>query len=364
MDPCLYKDKGLYLRDGIMGNFFLTLLVALIFGYIFLKLKVPGAMMIGSIVGVSLLNITTGMAYMPPYSRTFAQIIAGAFIAIGLERSDLKRLKDIIKPTLVLLVGMFILNITLGSLIYLTSPLDLTTSLMSAVPGGMSDIPIISEEMGADSSKVALLQFIRMTFGIGIFPSIIARVSRLEIFKDETEYEVYKRASTNEDTVANLMITTIIASICGFMGKWTGIPSATLVFAMIGTIIYKLITNKGSMPRWMRRFAQVLSGSYIGSTMVMDKVMELKYLILPAILIVLGYLIACFIIGLIIHKKYKMPMDEAMLAATPAGASDMALISADIGIESADVIAMQIIRMVSVVSFAPQLVRFIVSSFE
>lgn len=96
---------------------------------------------------------------------------------------------------------------------------------------------------------------------------------------------------------------------------------------MVGTIIFKLTTNKVSMPRWMRRLAQMLSGAYIGSSIEMGHLIEMKYLLVPAIVLILGYMVACLLIGGLIHKKAKMPMDEAMLAATPAGASDMALIS-------------------------------------
>ncbi len=348
-----------------MGKILLTMLVSLILGYIFLKLKIPGGLMVGSIVAASILNISTGLAYMPSASRVLAQIIAGAFIAIGLEKSDLYRLKYIFKPALVLIVGMLILNIISGFLIYYTSFLDLTTSLMCAVPGGISDIPIISEEMGADSSKVTAMQFIRLVFGIGVFPYLISKVSQFKYFKDEEiENEIYKRTTSNNDSFLDLLITMGIASIFGIIGKWTGIPSATLVFSMISTMVFKLTKNRGSMPRWMRRLAQVLSGAYIGSSIEMGEIIELKYLIIPALILVMGYLVACFLIGGLIHKKFAMPMDEAMLAATPAGASDMALISADIGIESADVIVLQIIRLVTVVSIFPQIIRLIVSILE
>lgn len=348
-----------------MENFLLTMIIGLIIGYIFMKIKVPGGMMVGSIIGVSFLNITTGLAYMPSVGRVAAQIIAGAFIAIGLEKDDLKRLKRIFKPALTLLIGMLILNIISGFLIYASSPLDLKTSFLCAIPGGMSDIPIISEEMGADSSKVAVMQFIRMVFGIGIFPSMITKVSKLKYFQDEeAQTEVYKRNVSNNDSILDLIMTVVIASIFGGIGKWTDIPSATLVFSMFSVIIFKLITNRGSMPRWMRRLAQVLSGAYIGSSIDINEVMEMKYLALPAFILVLGYLIACILIGSIIHKKFKVPIDESMLAATPAGAADMALISADIGIESADIIVLQIIRMVTVVSLFPQIIRLIVSIVE
>lgn len=348
-----------------MEKVLLTIIVATMVGYIFLRLKVPGGMMIGSIIGVSILNISTGSALMLPAGKVAAQIIAGAFIAAGLEKSDLKRLKSIVKPAIILIFGMLILNIISGFLIYFLSPLDLVTSLMCAVPGGISDIPIISEEMGADSSKVAVMQFIRLIFGIGVFPSIISKVSKLKYFvEDNIKEDVYKRTVTSSDSILNLIMTMLVASICGIFGKWTGIPSATLVFSMTGTIIFKLTTNRVSMPRWMRRLAQMLSGAYIGSSIEMNQLIEMKYLVVPVVVLILGYMVACFIIGSLIHKKTKMPMDEAMLAATPAGASDMALISADIGIESADVVVLQIIRMLAVISIFPQVIRFIIYLLE
>ncbi len=344
-----------------MENFLLTMIVGLMVGYIFLRFKIPGGMMVGSIIAISILNITTGRGYVPPMGKIFAQIIAGAFIAIGLERSDLKRLKNIFKPALTLVTGMLILNIISGFLIYLVSPLDLTTSLMSAVPGGMSDVPIISEEMGADSSKVAVMQFIRLLFGVGIFPSMIREVSNLKFFKqDDMDNEVYKRSIGVEGGILDLILTTLVATIFGIIGKRTGIPSATMVFSMLSIIAFKLTTNRGAMPRWMRRLAQVLSGAYIGSRISMQEIIEIRVLLVPAVVLILGYLLACFIIGTLLNRRFSMPIDEAMLAATPAGASDMALISADIGIESADIIVLQIIRMVTVISVFPQIIRFIV----
>ena len=48
-----------------------------------------------------------------------------------------------------------------------------------------------------------------------------------------------------------------------------------------------------------------------------------------------------------------------MLAATPAGASDMALISSDLGVNSKEVIELQIIRMVVVIVVFPQVIYHI-----
>lgn len=347
-----------------MGNFLLTLLVGLVFGHILLRLKIPGGMMVGSIISVSILNICSGRAYVPGMGRIAAQIIAGAFIAIGLNRSDLKRLRNIYKPAILLLTGLIILNIILGFIIYKISNLDLATSFMSAMPGGLSEIPIMSEEMGASFSIVAVMQFTRLIFGVTLFPSLINKISKSSYFKvDEKTTDIYKRAVKSNSAPANFLLTMVIATVFGLLGKKTGIPSAIILFSMVSIIIFNLTTNKGAMPRWTRWIAQLLSGAYIGSSIGIVEVRQIKYLIVPIIILVLGYLIACFLIGNIMRKRFNMSLAESMLAATPAGASDMALISADIGIESADVIVLQIIRKVSVVSIFPQIINIILMKF-
>ena len=54
---------------------------------------------------------------------------------------------------------------------------------------------------------------------------------------------------------------------------------------------------------------------------------------------------------------------EAMLAATPAGASDMALISADLGILNAKLIVLQVLRLITVVLVFPSILSVVVSLF-
>lgn len=344
-----------------MQNFIITLAIGYMVGYIFYRLKVPGGMMVGSIVGVSAFNIMTGMAYIPVEGKVAAQIIAGAFIGVGLEKSDLIRLKNIFKPAFTVLLGLIFLNIFMGFIIYYISPLDLVTSFMSAIPGGISDIPIISEEMGADSAKVAAMQFIRLVFGIGVFPSMIKKLSSLNYFNKEViEREVYERLTTKSNDYKDLILTLLVATIFGVLGRVLDIPSGTLVFSMVSIIILNISTGRGYLPRPYKRLAQVLAGTYVGSGIVYNDLLEIKFILVPAIVLITGYAITCILVGTFISRKFNMPIKDAMLACTPAGASDMALIAADIGVDSADVIVIQVIRMVVVTSVFPQIIRLIV----
>ncbi|MDR0828080.1 MAG: AbrB family transcriptional regulator [Desulfovibrio sp.] len=328
----------------------------------FFKKKVPGGLLIGSLVGVAALNIAFNTAYMPSQTKFLVQILAGAFIGSSIEKSDLARLPSIIKPTVIMLGAFLVLNLFVGGLIYLVSPLDLVTSLMSAVPGGISDTPIIADDMGADAPKVVVMQMIRQVLGIAILPGVIFaydnRAKRsAPLFSREANIEKRKKSDTK--SIPALVCTVVVASLFGYAGRVSGIAGATFAAAIIGVLILKLVFDFAFLSRWIKKGAQILSGCYFGSTILMQDVIEMQYLLLPIFILVLGYVANCFITGNIISRTSGFTRKESMLITTPAGASDMALISEDIGVKNTDVIIMQVIRAVVVMTFFPQIVNLI-----
>lgn len=342
---------------------FLTLTIGSIFGLAAAKMKIPGGLMVGAIVGVAALNIFFGSTYVPSQTKLFVQIIAGAFIGCIMEKSDVKRIPVIIKPTIIMILGFFVLNLFAGLLIHMVSPLDLVTSLMSVVPGGISDTPIIAAGMGADAPKVAVMQMARQILGIGIFPVLILAYDNRKkaTQKDgERKANTEKRKKSKTKSWQSFFCTIIIATIAGIIGKMTGIPAGSFVFPIIAVLILKLVFDFAYIPRLAKKCAQVLSGCYLGSIIVLRDVLELRYLLIPLIIIVLAYMANCLLTGMIIRKTCGFTRKESMLITTPAGASDMALISADMGVDNTDVIIMQVLRAVIVMTFFPQIINLIV----
>lgn len=337
--------------------FFLTVLAASAAGFLFLKKKVPGGVMVGALVGTVALNIGTSLAYMPATARTIAQITAGAFIGASIRRSDVRRMPKLVKPAVILLFSMLVLNLILGVIIHAMSGLDWMTSFFCAVPGGMSDTPIIAAEMGADGAAVAFMQFFRLLGGVGIFPTVIMMTTRHE----ETAVPPTPREETVPDAAEpSVPATVITAAVCGIAGKLSGIPVGTLIFSMAGTAVLGLTTGRAAIPIYLKRIAQVLSGAYIGSSIGLQELLELRHLVLSACLLVAVYLLNCFFVSEMLHRFCGMTRREAMLVSTPAGATDMALISGDLGISSLDLNVLQIIRMITVVTIFPQIIHLAV----
>ena len=157
-----------------------------------------------------------------------------------------------------------------------------------------------------------------------------------------------------------MLLTMAVAAVCGLLGRVSGIPMGTMLFSLLGTACLNIFWGKAVVPVWLKRVAQVLSGTYIGCSVGAGEVADLRFLLLPALLLVAGYLLNCFVSSALLHKLCHIKRREAMLACSPAGATDMALISGDMGVTSPDLNVLQIVRMVSAITIFPQIIHAIV----
>jgi uncharacterized membrane protein AbrB (regulator of aidB expression) len=92
----------------------------------------------------------------------------------------------------------------------------------------------------------------------------------------------------------------------------------------------------------------------------LNDVRGFKILALPLVIILGGYIINSFITGKILSKFCGFSRKEGMLTTTPAGASDIALSSSDIGVQNTDIIIIQIFRAVIAMTVFPQIINLLV----
>ncbi len=157
----------------------LTLVVALAGGAAALRLKVPAGAMIGAMFSVAVFNIFTGAAFFPQDMKLYTQIAAGAFIGAGISYKNVMEIKSIFRPAVIMVFLMLTLNLLMGFIAYKTTEMGLVTSLFAFAPGGIVDISLISGDFGADTSKVALMQLVRLIGVLTIFPTLLKFVSNV-----------------------------------------------------------------------------------------------------------------------------------------------------------------------------------------
>ncbi len=354
-----------------MTWFFITFLVACIGAFICYKLKITGGVMIGALLGVAIFNVVTDLAYFPLPAKVFAQIISGAFIGMQVNRKNLADLKKMIKPSALLIGGLLIINIALGFIIYFLSPCDLMTSLFAAVPGGVADISIISSDMGADTSAVAVFQLFRMVSVLTFFPSILFPVARFlskrapSTGKEDTPTEhggstanPVKRPAP-EHAFQKSVITLATALFFGVLGALSGIPAGALLFSVLAVSALSIWTNKAYLPFAVKRFAMIIAGAFVGTSFVRESLTRMGDLVIPMILLVLGYFIFCILLGILLSRTCKLDIVTSLFACTPAGASDMALLATDLGAVGPQVALLQIVRLFCVITLFPRVIELV-----
>ena len=336
------------------------------------KIKMPVPFMIGSMVGVAVFNILTGEAYMPKEMKVFTQSISGAYIGLSLSRRDLRNMRELLAPTLVLIVCFLGFTAIMGFINYYLFHLDAATSFLVAIPGGVTEISLMASEVGADPAIVSFLQTFRLFSVYLFFPSIITFMSK-RVEMEETEAlsntdEVIKdsfidRIVPDNRTVRQLIVA-VIGLIGGYLGKLSGLPAGTLSFAMILVILVHINSNKLFLERKYKQYVQVLAGMLIGVSISMDTVRNIGKIILPTIVLILAYIIANFIISYLMAKTGKIDRISAMFASSPGGASDMALVASEIGGDSPKIAVIQIIRLVSCYIIFPIWSKFLIGLIE
>ncbi len=358
-----------------MINIMTTLIVAFVGAWIALRLKVPAGAMIGAMLLVGLFNIATDYAFIPNNIRIIIQISAGAFIGARVQYKDVLDLRYMFKPAILMIIGMLSITFVMAIFMYQLMDIDLVTSFFACAPGGIVDMSLISQDMGADASKVAILHLVRVISVIGIFPPILKIVSsrfgkQIIVNEPEDSYEnpennTVKYNTTQEpektfkEKTINLTITSVVALLAGFLGYMLGVPAGAIMFSMIAVAAVGILFKRSYLPIRVRTLTQVFAGALIGESMTYADLISLKSVMLPAFMLLIGLMMMNLCIGLLINKISKLDLATSLFACAPGGVADMALIAQEFGADAPKIALLQLTRLTSVIAFFPVFIKYV-----
>lgn len=342
--------------------FFVVLGCAAIGGIIGIRLKLPASAMLGSMIAVAVFTVLTDIQATPTWIKVAAQIVSGGYIGTTMTKDSLGQMKSMAPTAALLLGGMLVINLTVGGVLYLTSPLDLCTSLFSTTPGGLTDVTIISDDMGADSPIVSVFQVCRMSAAISIFPLIIPKIVGVK-GKGQKSGNTKKKETVHltKEQYLNLGKTILIAVITGVLGYLSHIPAGTIIFSVLGVSYSKIKHGVGFIPMRVKQGAQMLSGAFIGSKITLATIKLIISMWYNVLIVLVIFIPACLLLGYLLHRISKVDLLTALFCSAPAGASDMALIASDVGADGPNVAILQIVRMLGVIAFFPSIIKGIVT---
>ena len=345
-------------------NLILTLIIAILGGYLASKKKVPAAYMLGALFLVALFNICSNKAFLPNYFKFITQIATGTFIGSKFRSEDIKMLKKVIVPGMVMVVLMIAFSFLLSYLMSTFLGIDNLTSFFATAPGGIMDISLIAYDFKANTSQVALLQLIRLISVISFVPFFTKKCYERNIKKSvnsEQEIENKKEKKFEIKSEKSFLFTIIVGIIGGIIGYFSHLPAGTMSCSMALVAYFNVKTHKAYMPLTLRKIIQSFGGALIGAKVTLSDVIALKDLILPIILIVIGFCLMNVFVGFFLYKTTKFSLSTALLSASPGGMSDISLMAEDLGANGPQVASMQFLRAIFIVGIYPIIIKILFS---
>lgn len=346
-------------------NLLFTIIIAVIGSALFYKMKIPAGALIGAIIFSAGFNIFTGFGEFPQAMKTLVQAVAGGFIGQRVSRQDLTELKSVVGAGILILVSMIAYTFIVGALLAATSKLDLATALVATMPAGLSDIAIISSDLGADATQTTTLALVRTLFSIMILTQMAFKATNLIESHDERENVMPDKSRILNfkppeiRTLKNTLITLAIAGLSGVLGRLSGVPAGAMSFAVIAIAFQNVKTNRAYLPKGLKLVAQCMTGIIVGIKVTMSDVQNMKFLIWPMLFLIVSLVMCNYICAFFLHKIGKLDVSTSLFASIPAGVSDMALIATDMGGDAPKVGVLQLVRYIGILSVVPTIIKLI-----
>lgn len=146
---------------GLSGGFFLT------------WLQVPAGGVVGALLAVGAIQLAgVEMAPLPAPIRNAAQVLAGIFIGLTFSAQTLVELRAAFLTIVVTTAATLASSLLLARFIQHWLRLDAQTALLACAPGGLVQMGIIADELGAQTFVVSLFQFTRIVCVIVLAPLV------------------------------------------------------------------------------------------------------------------------------------------------------------------------------------------------
>ena len=152
-----------------------TVLLGIAGGVALAAMGVPAGALIGSVAAVGIYNVVSNRAAkMPTWVRVVARIIMGTVIGSVLTREMLGTMGVNLVWAMLFTFVMLGVGVVAGLVLARIVHMDRATALMSTCPGGMSELAVLSDQLGVGSEMVLGIHLARKILTLVVTAVILA----------------------------------------------------------------------------------------------------------------------------------------------------------------------------------------------
>lgn len=348
----------------------LYILFSMIGGLILSISGVPIAWMMGSLIFATILSsvptkwIQTQIKKngIHPYWRQIGQAILGIELGRSFSVSILDTFEDYFFIIILMVISSILVAFLSGILLWRFSNINMMTSLFGTTPGGISAMPTIAEEVGANAFVVSIIQTLRIFLVVGVIPFVAGTLTTRTVAIDLEGHQ-------GTFSLQSMIFTGIImlGALTGvYLSKIIKMPAPWLVGSMLGAAIVQLILpvlfrHAGATfwPHELIILAQILIGSSIGSRVNKNMFKGFGKIVIVGLLSSIFLVITMLLCSYLISITTRIPLVTCILAFAPGGVAEMSTAAVALRADSTFVVAVQTLRLITILLLLPPIFRFL-----
>ena len=311
-----------------------------------------GALLVGLVVA---LVRPRSRGAVPRPAFIAAQAALGVMLGTFLESSSLSSLADDWLPVAAVSIGTLALSIGAGLVLTRTTEVDGPTGTLGMVAGGASGIVAMADELGADARLVAFMQYLRVLIVVLSIPLTVALA-----FPGAGSGPAPDEGPLLAGAV-DWLLTAAVAVAGAWAGRLTRLPAATLLGPLLLAGAVALVWPDAlAVPPLAREVAFALIGLEVGLRFTAETVRAMGRLMLPVVLAIVALMAGSFVFALGLTAATSASLLESYLATTPGGLYAVLVVTVGADADTTFVVAVQTLRLLSLVILAPFVVRWVV----
>ncbi|MWV46771.1 AbrB family transcriptional regulator [Paenibacillus sp. HJL G12] len=341
-----------------------TLVCGIIGAFIFKWIHMPIPWLLGPMIVtlVASRSIKQVKPLWPPVLRNAGMIIIGYTVGLSFTLSTLQQIGRQLPSMILLTVLLLVCSLLIALLISFLSGVPFPTVLMGSIPGGLTQmIPLAEEIKGIDITVVTFLQVSRLMMIIFFVPLLVFSPLFGGTGAKAVEAAVSHASSASwEGLFPHIMVFAVVCTLLGIAGQRIKFPTAYLLGPMIGTVVLNLSGYSGhALPSVFLNASQLVIGIYVGMLLKPEQLgKKLRIILLAAFSGVL--LILCSMgLSLLLTRLHAVTMVTAFLGLAPGGMDQMGIMAKEAGADLSVVICYQLFRTLFIFLAVPPLLKAI-----
>jgi membrane AbrB-like protein len=324
-------------------------------GYLMASAHIPAAYFLGPMMVAIAFAVLGGTVRLPRLAFHGGQSVIGLLAAQSISTAVLLSLLQSWPIMLFATFCTIALSLLVGVSMVRFGSLPGSTAIWGSAPGGASAMISMAEEQGADARIVATMQYVRVVCVV-LVGAIVSHALGLNpgpVVQDTAQAV----ARIDGWSLAGCLA---VIGVGLYLRNW--LPAGALLIPLIlGAILHSSGFLEILMPKWLTVTAMAAIGSYVGLRFdrptVLYVLKRLPGMILCSMLLVGLCAVLAFAISLMLGKDYL----TLYLATSPGGLDSLAIIAVESKADVSLVVAMQALRLFTVILVGPFLLKWVIS---